>query len=151
MKKIIMALLLGVLIISCGKEMNWYKAPYAKEAIMAKGEVDKDQISEDDVPFGGMLLARKFMSETEKEQDVFYSYCKRSMGNNAVLQIITANNFKFDKLNEILKEFDYVVVPFTEEEYNQMMDTDPDIKNNPLFKDETDFFMFFLVPKKYIK
>lgn len=151
MKKIIMAMLLGVLIIGCGKEMNWYKAPYAKETIMAKGEVNDAKVTEDHPAFGGMLLYRNFMTQTEREQDVFYSYCRRSMGNGAILQITTTNNFKFDKLNEILKEFDYVVVPFTEQEYNEAMNTDYTIKNDPRLKDETDFFMFALVPKKYIK
>ena len=61
MKKIIMAMLLGVLIISCGKEMNWYKAPYAKETIMAKGEVDYDAIqSNKEVSMGGARLHRGF-------------------------------------------------------------------------------------------
>lgn len=151
MKKIIMAMLLGVLIIGCGKEMNWYKAPYAKETIMAEGEVNDAKITEDHPAFGGMLLYRNFMTQTESEQDVFYSYCRRSMGNGAILQITTTNNFKFDKLNEILKEFDYVVVPFTEQEYNEELNTDYQFKNDPRLKDETDFFMFALVPKKYIK
>lgn len=151
MKKIIMAMLLGVLIIGCGKEMNWYKAPYAKETIIAKGEVNDAKITEDHPAFGGMLLYRNFMTQTESEQDVFYSYCRRSMGNGAILQITTTNNFKFDKLNEILKEFDYVVVPFTEQEYNEELNTDYQFKNDPRLKDETDFFMFALVPKKYIK
>ena len=151
MKKIIIAMLLGVLIIGCGKEMNWYKAPYAKETIMAKGEVNDAKITEDHPAFGGMLLYRNFMTQTESEQDVFYSYCRRSMGNGAILQITTTNNFKFDKLNEILKEFDYVVVPFTEQEYNEELNTDYQFKNDPRLKDETDFFMFALVPKKYIK
>lgn len=151
MKKIIMAMLLGVLIIGCGKEMNWYKAPYAKETIMAEGEVNDAKITEDHPALGGMLLYRNFMTQTENEQDVFYSYCRRSMGNGAILQITTTNNFKFDKLNEILKEFDYVVVPFTEQEYNEELNTDYQFKNDPRLKDETDFFMFSLVPKKYIK
>lgn len=151
MKKIIMAMLLGVLIIGCEKEMNWYKAPYAKETIMAKGEVNDAKITEDHPAFGGMLLYRNFMTQTESEQDVFYSYCRRSMANGAILQITTTNNFKFDKLNEILKEFDYVVVPFTEQEYNEELNTDYQFKNDPRLKDETDFFMFALVPKKYIK
>lgn len=150
MKKIIMAMLLGVLIIGCGKEMNWYKAPYAKETIMAEGEVNDAKITEDHPAFGGMLLYRNFMTQTESEQDVFYSYCRRSMANGAILQITTTNNFKFDKLNEILKEFDYVV-PFTEQEYNEELNTDYQFKNDPRLKDETDFFMFALVPKKYIK
>ena len=150
MKKIIMAMLLGVLIIGCGKEMNWYKAPYAKETIMAKGEVNDAKVTEEQAPIGGMLLYRNFDTQTEQEQDVFYSYCKRSMGNNAILQITTTNNFKFDKLNEILKEFDYVVVPFTETEYNEAMN-DRTLKNDPRLKDETDLYMFVLVPKKYIK
>ena len=151
MKKLIMAMLLGVLIIGCGKEMNWYKAPYVKETIIAKGEVNDAKITEDHPAFGGMLLYRNFMTQTEREQDVFYSYCRRSMGNGAILQITTTNNFKFDKLNEILKEFDYVVVPFTEQEYNEELNTDYQFKNDPRLKDETDFFMFALVPKKYIK
>ena len=151
MKKLIMAMLLGVLIIGCGKEMNWYKAPYAKETIIAKGEVNDAKITEEHPAFGGMLLYRNFMTQTEREQDVFYSYCRRSMGNGAILQITTTNNFKFDKLNEILKEFDYVVVPFTEQEYNEELNTDYQFKNDPRLKDETDFFMFALVPKKYIK
>lgn len=151
MKKLIMAMLLGVLIIGCGKEMNWYKAPYAKETIMAEGEVNDAKITEDQPALGGMLLYRNFMTQTESEQDVFYSYCRRSMGNGAILQITTTNNFKFDKLNEILKEFDYVVVPFTEQEYNEELNTDYQFKNDPRLKDEIDFFMFSLVPKKYIK
>ena len=151
MKKLIMAMLLGLLIIGCGKEMNWYKAPYAKETIMAEGEVNDAKITEDQPALGGMLLYRNFMTQTENEQDVFYSYCRRSMGNGAILQITTTNNFKFDKLNEILKEFDYVVVPLTEQEYNEALNTDYQFKNDPRLKDETDFFMFSLVPKKYIK
>ena len=142
MKKIIMAMLLGVLIIGCGKEMNWYKAPYAKETIMSKGEVNDSKVTEDQVPIGGMLLYRNFDTQTEQEQVVFYSYCRRSMGNNAILQITTTNNFKFDKLNEILKEFDYVVVPFTETEYNEAMN-DRTLKNDPRLKMKLIFICLF--------
>ena len=118
---------------------------------MAEGEVNDTKVTEDQPAFGGMVLYRNFMTQTEREQDVFYSYCRRSMGNGAILQITTTNNFKFDKLNEILKEFDYVVVPFTEEEYNETLNNDYQFKNDPRLKDETDLYMFALVPKKYIK
>ena len=50
----------------------------------------------------------------------------------------------------VLKNYDYVIVPYTEEEYNKMLD-DVNIKDNPKLKDETDLYMFKLVPKKYIK
>ena len=39
----------------------------------------------------------------------------------------------------------------TEEEYNETLNNDYQFKNDPRLKDETDLYMFALVPKKYIK
>ena len=146
MKKIIMLIILGIMMISCGKEMNWYKAPYAKETIMAEGEIDYDAIhSNKEVSMGGARLHRGF---TDKE--VVYSYMSRTMNNGHLVEVIAANDFDFTEINKLLKEYDYVVVPFTEEQYNETINS-IDIKNNPKLKNETDLYMFALVPKKYIK
>jgi len=146
MKKIIMAMLLGVLIIGCGKEMNWYKAPYAEKTIMAKGVADYDEIlSNKDVTITGATFHR---GSTQRE--AIYSYFARTMNNGHLIEVMAVDDFDFNELNKLLKEYDYVVVPFTEEEYNKMLD-DVNIKNNPDLKDEPELYMFNLVPKKYIK
>ena len=58
MKKLIIAMILGIMMIGCGKGDNWYKAPYAKETIMAEGKIDETQITADNVywRFAGAFL-----------------------------------------------------------------------------------------------
>ena len=146
MKKIIMAMLLGVLIIGCGKEMNWYKAPYAEKTIMAEGIPDYDEIlSNKDVTITGATFHR---GSTERE--TIYSYFARTMNNGHLIEVMAVDDFDFNELNKLLKEYDYVVVPFTEEQYNETINS-IDVKNNPKLKNETELYMFNLVPKKYIK
>ncbi|RRD34746.1 hypothetical protein EII28_11620 [Fusobacterium nucleatum] len=149
MKKLIMLIVLGIMMIGCGKGDNWYKAPYAKETIMAEGKIDETQITADNVQITVMFAPREFENDPNGLPNLLYFFETRMKNNNIVEMIIT-NNFKFDKLNELLKNYDYVIVPYTEEEYNKMLD-DVNIKDNPKLKDETDLYMFKLVPKKYIK
>ena len=74
----------------------------------------------------------------------------RTMNNGHLVEVIAANDLDFTEINKLLKQYDYVVVPFTEEQYNETINS-IDIKNNPKLKNETDLYMFVLVPKKYIK
>lgn len=149
MKKLIIAMILGIMMIGCGKGDNWYKAPYAKETIMAEGKIDETQITADNVQITVMFAPREFENDPNGLPNLLYFF-ETSMKNNNIVEMIITNNFKFDKLNELLKNYDYVIVPYTEEEYNKMLD-DVNIKDNPKLKDETDLYMFKLVPKKYIK
>ena len=149
MKKLIIAMILGIMMIGCGKGDNWYKAPYAKETIMAEGTIDETQITADNVQITVMFAPREFENDPNGLPNLLYFF-ETSMKNNNIVEMIITNNFKFDKLNELLKNYDYVIVPYTEEEYNKMLD-DVNIKDNPKLKDETDLYMFKLVPKKYIK
>ena len=72
------------------------------------------------------------------------------MNNGHLIEVMAVDDFDFNELNKLLKEYDYVVVPFTEEQYNETINS-IDVKNNPKLKNEPELYMFNLVPKKYIK